>query len=128
MPQFLRGAAIVAAAIVSSGLALQATAQMPVDAASDRRAGDYVHFEAFGEPGRMSDLSDVATVRSNSADYFDSELADCTVGTSGCSADTVYELADRFCQALEFDDAVRWRLSRSGEQLTLHWAICGLKK
>jgi len=106
-----------------------ASAQMPVDGASDRRAGGYVYFKAFGKPKLpMEDLTDVAKVRGDSADYFESELATCETGKPGCSADTVYELADRFCQALEFEEAVTWRTSLDGDKLTLHWAVCGLKE
>ena len=117
-----------AAALACCLGAVPAIAQVPVEAASDRRAGDYAYFQAFGEPGRMSDLTSVSKVRANSADYFESELADCKLADPACSADTVYELADRFCQAMEFDEAVTWRLSKTDERLTLHWTVCGLKK
>lgn len=106
-----------------------ALAQVPVDAASDRRASDYAYFQSFGQPlTPFRDLENVDAVRKDSQRYFTTSLATCTIGKPGCDADTVYELADRFCQGLEFDDAVTWRLSKQGDWLVLHWAVCGLKK
>ena len=103
-------------------LAGTASAQVPSDAASDRRLGDYVYFQSFGEPKTpFEDLEDAAQVRGNSAEYFHSELAT-------CDADNVYELADRFCQSLEFHEAASWRTSRDGDELVLHWVVCGFKK
>lgn len=116
-----------AAAIVAPLSA--ALAQVPVDAASDRRPDSYVFFKAFGEPDLpFKDLHDVQSVRANSARHFKSELATCKLTDKTCSADTVYELADKFCQALEFSEAVSWRTSKSDDTLTLHWVICGLKR
>ncbi len=104
-------------------------AQVPVDAASDRRPDKYAFFQTFGEPQLpFENLTDVQSVRRNSDRFFESALANCEIGAKGCSADTVYELADRFCQALEFNEAVSWRTSKTDNKLTLHWAICGLKK
>ena len=98
-------------------------------AASDRRAGDYVYFQSFGKPDvPFKNLENAAQVRDSSARYFESDLATCNTTKSTCDADNVYELADRFCQALEFDEAVTWRLSRKNDVLKLHWAVCGLKK
>lgn len=106
-----------------------AVAQVPVDAASDRLLGDYIYFQSFGEPRTpFENLEDVGQVRANSAEYFKSQLATCDTNKSTCSPDTVYALADRFCQALEFHEAANWRVSRDGDKLVLHWAVCGLKK
>lgn len=106
-----------------------ALAQVPPDAASDRRVGDYVFFQPFGEPKTpFENLEDAAQVRSASGTYFNSKLATCDTRKETCDADNVYELADRFCQALEFHEAATWRTSRDGDDLVLHWAICGLKK
>lgn len=121
-------AALAVAAFVAA-YAMPAMAQVPVDAASDRRAGDYAFFQSFGKPDiPFEDLEDVAQVRSNSSRYFESDLATCDTTKASCDADKVYELLDRFCQALEFDGAVTWRLSRRKNELKLHWAVCGLKK
>lgn len=104
-------------------------AQVPPDAASDRRLGDYVFFQSFGEPKTpFENLEDAAQVRSASGTYFNSKLATCDTRKETCDADNVYELADRFCVALEFHEAATWRTSRDGDDLVLHWAICGLKK
>ena len=117
------------AALLTAAIAIPAAAQVPVDAASDRRAGDYVYFQSFGKPDvPFKNLENVAQVRDSSARYFESDLATCNTTKSTCDADNVYELADRFCQALEFDEAVTWRLSRKNDVLKLHWAVCGLKK
>ncbi len=106
-----------------------ATAQVPPDAAGDRRLGDYIYFQSFGEPKTpFEDLEDAAQVRTNSAEYFHSELATCDTRKATCDADNVYELADRFCQSLEFHEAASWRTSRSGDELVLHWVVCGFKK
>ncbi|MEO1544227.1 MAG: hypothetical protein AAFR75_09450 [Pseudomonadota bacterium] len=106
-----------------------AVAQVPVDAASDRRVGDYVFFKTFGEPKLpFDDLEDVSAVRAKSDDYFRSELATCEIEKPTCNPDTVYELADRFCEALEFHEAATWRVSKDDDELTLHWVVCGLKK
>ena len=106
-----------------------ASAQVPVDAASDRRAGDYAYFQSFGVAKTpMLDLDDVSAVRADSDRYFLSALATCAIGKASCNPETVYELADRFCQAMEFDEAVTWRLSRQGERLVLHWTVCWLKE
>ena len=121
-------AALIAAAFVAA-YAMPAMAQVPVDAASDRRAGDYVFFQSFGKPDiPFEDLEDVAQVRSNSSRYFESDLATCDTKKATCDANSVYGLADRFCQALEFDEAVTWWVSRRNDELKLHWAVCGLKK
>lgn len=105
-----------------------ALAQVPVDAASDRRLGDYIHFQSFGEPKTpFQDLESASQVRKDSAAYFESKLATCDTTKDTCDADNVYELADRFCQSLEFHEAATWRTSRDGDQLVLHWAVCGLK-
>ncbi|MEL7047521.1 MAG: hypothetical protein AAFO75_00930 [Pseudomonadota bacterium] len=112
-----------------AAMAAPALAQVPVDAASDRRVGSYVFFKAFGEPKLpFEDLESAAGVRAKSQDYFRSELATCDVEKPTCNPDTVYELADRFCEALEFHEAATWRVSRDGDKLVLHWAVCGLKK
>lgn len=112
--------------VVAAGTA---SAQVPVDAASDRRVGDYVYFKTFGEPKLpFEDLEDVAKVRANSGDYFNSKLATCKIGTTTCSVDMVYELADRFCEALEFHEAATWRVSRDADRLVLNFAVCALKK
>jgi hypothetical protein len=105
-----------------------ATAQVPVDAASDRKVSEYVYFQSFGQPDRIDNLSDANMVRKESAKYFRSTLATCTLREETCSADTVYELADRYCQALEFHEAVTWRTSKSDRVLALHWVVCGFKK
>lgn len=110
-------------------LAAPALGQVPVDAASDRRLGDFIYFQSFGEPKTpFEDLESAASVRSDSAEYFSSELATCDIATEACDADNVYELADRFCQALEFHEAATWRVSKNDGKLVLHWAVCGLKK
>ncbi|MCH9809143.1 MAG: hypothetical protein K0U74_15565 [Alphaproteobacteria bacterium] len=120
---------LLAAGIVATGLATQAAAQVPFDAASDRRLGDYIYFKAFGEPKTpFEDLDSVGQVRANSSEYFRSELATCDSRKDTCDADNVYELADRFCQSLEFHEAATWRVSKDGDELVLHWAVCGLKK
>ncbi len=125
----LKRVALLSAAVLAAACGMPAIAQVPVDAASDRRAADYVYFQSFGKPDiPFEDLEDVAKVRSNSSRYFESDLATCDTKKSTCDADTVYELADRFCQALEFDGAVTWRVSRDDDELKLHWAVCGLKK
>ncbi|MEM1371467.1 MAG: hypothetical protein AAGG72_04460 [Pseudomonadota bacterium] len=104
-------------------------AQVPVDAVSDRRLGDYVFFQPFGTPKvPFDDLEAITSVRENSAAFFDSKLATCQIAKPTCDPDAVYELADRFCQSLEFHEAATWRLSQSAGELVLHWAICGLKK
>lgn len=122
-------ARLILAAVFLAGLCVQASAQVPVDAASDRRLGDYVYFKAFGEPKTpFEDLESVGQVRANSSDYFSSELATCDSRNDTCDADNVYELADRFCQSLEFHEAATWRVSKDGDELVLHWAVCGLKK
>ena len=125
----LKRLAKLSATVIAAAFAMPAVAQVPVDAASDRRAGDYVYFQSFGKPDiPFEGLEDVAQVRSNSARYFESDLATCSTKKSTCDADNVYELADRFCQALEFDGAVTWRVGRDDDELKLHWAVCGLKK
>lgn len=122
----MKGLAGLAGVMALSGLA---RAQVPVDAASDRRAGEYAYFQSFGVPKTpMLDLDDVSAVRADSDRYFLSALATCSIGKAGCDAEVVYELADRFCQSMEFDEAVTWRLSRQGERLVLHWTVCGLKE
>ena len=120
---------LLAVGILTAGFAIQASAQVPADAASDRRLGDYIYFKAFGEPKvPFEDLESVGQVRANSSEYFRSELATCDSRKATCDADNVYELADRFCQALEFHEAATWRVSKDGDELVLHWAVCGLKK
>lgn len=121
---------LLSLALLSPCLAGTAFAQMPVDGASDRRASDYAYFQSFGEPDLpFRDLNDAAKVRKKSDDYFETELATCEIAHKSCNPDTVYELADRFCQSLEFDNAVTWRTSNpDGDELILHWTICGLKK
>lgn len=105
------------------------SSQVPPDAASDRRIGDYVYFQSFGEPKvPFEDLEDVDAVRDVSSAYFRSELATCNLRKKTCDIDKVYELADRFCQALEFHEAVTWRTSRNWDKLALHWVVCGFKK
>ncbi|MBU2581693.1 MAG: hypothetical protein KJ622_08245 [Alphaproteobacteria bacterium] len=117
------------AGIVLTGLAIPVLGQVPVDAASDRRLGDYIYFQSFGEPKLpFENLESAGQVRANSADYFRSELATCDTSKDTCDADNVYELADRFCESLEFHEAATWRASRDGDDLVLHWAVCGLKK
>lgn len=107
---------------------LPASAQVPVDAASDRKVADFVYFQSFGQPDRIDELVDTAMVRKDSAKYFRTTLATCTFTHAACSADMVYELADRYCQALEFHEAVSWRTSKSDRVLALHWVVCGFKK
>jgi len=120
--------AVAMFATAATGWAAVAVAQVPVDAASDRRAGAYVYFQSFGAPALMNDLVDVQAVRADSARYFTTRLATCALADEACSADTVYELADRFCQAVEFEEAVTWRTSKTETDLVLHFAVCGLKK
>jgi len=111
-----------------AGLVSPVLAQVPVDAASDRRAGRYAYFQSFGAPATpFINFNDVGVARARSSRFFGSVLATCELGATGCDADVVYALADRFCQALEFDEAVTWRLSRAGNTLILHWSVCGLK-
>jgi hypothetical protein len=125
----LKRVAQLSAVVLAAACGMPVAAQVPVDAASDRRAGDYAYFQSFGKPDvPFEDLEDVAQVRSNSSKYFESDLATCDTTKATCDADNVYELADRFCQALEFDGAVTWRVSRDDDELRLHWAVCGLKK
>ncbi|KUO54596.1 MAG: hypothetical protein APF80_06765 [Alphaproteobacteria bacterium BRH_c36] len=113
---------------IALGLALPALAQVPVDAAGDRRVDDYVFFQSFGEPKTpFKDLESAGQVRADSAEYFRSELATCDTRKETCDPDNVYELADRFCQSLEFHEAATWRVSRDGDELVLHWAVCGLR-
>ena len=116
-------------AVAGIGLPNPAWAQVPVDAASDRRPSEYVFFQSFGEPRTpFENLNEVRSVRENSARYFRSELATCKIDKENCRAELVYELADRFCQALEFTDAVTWRISKDDDELTLHWVVCGLQR
>ena len=125
----LRKMALVGCVVALGSMIGPALAQVPVDAASDRRPDQYAYFQSFGQPMLpFENLTDPATVRANSKEHFESTLATCTLDSRTCSADTVYELADRFCQALEFTEAVSWRTSKDDVTLTLHWAICGLKK
>lgn len=122
-----RAASMIALAAMTAAAPL--AAQVPADAASDRRLGDYVHFQSFGEPDLpFENLESAAQVRARSSDYFVTELATCQIAKDTCDADNVYELADRFCQALEFHEAASWRVSNDGEKLVLHWAVCGFKK
>lgn len=115
--------------LATTVLAGGAAAQVPVDAVSDRKVGDYVYFKAFGEPKLpFEDLEDAAEVRANSEDYFRSSLATCKTEKPSCNPDTVYQLADRFCEALEFHEAATWRVSKDGNELVLHWAVCALKR
>lgn len=123
------GRSIVAALAALAAFPAVASAQVPVDAASDRRMGDFVHFQSFGAPNIPFDnLEDVAQVRAESGRYFKSELATCDTKKDTCDPDNVYELADRFCQSLEFHEAATWRVSRDGDELVLNWVVCGLKK
>ncbi len=119
----------MAAVVGAAALCSVASAQVPVDAASDRRMGDFVFFQSFGTPDvPFRNLETAAQVRADSSEYFKSELATCKTEKESCNPDTVYELADRFCQSLEFHEAATWRVSRDGDELVLHWAVCGLKK
>lgn len=121
--------AALANCVLAVGLTLPAFAQVPFDAAADRRIGDYLFFQSFGEPKTpFEDLETAGQVRANSAKYFSSKLATCDTRKTTCDADNVYELADRFCPSLEFHEAATWRVSRDGDELVLHWAVCGLKK
>lgn len=109
-------------------LAFAAAAQVPVDAASDRKASNYSYFQSFGQPDRIDDLVDPSMVRADSAKYFRSTLATCQFSNEACNQDRVYELADRYCQSLEFHEAVTWRTSKSDRVLALHWVVCGFQK
>lgn len=120
---------MLAALVAAGGWPAAALAQMPFDAASDRRVGDYVYFQSFGEPKLpFEDLESVAQVRGDSDDYFKSKLATCEIEKPTCNPDVVYELADRFCEALEFHEAATWRVSKDDDELVLHWVVCALKK
>ena len=115
--------------LIAVGLTTPTLAQVPADAASDRRLGDYIYFQSFGQPKiPFADLESVGQVRADSSLYFSSELATCDTNKDSCDADNVYELADRFCESLEFHEAATWRVSNGGEALVLHWVVCGLKK
>jgi len=119
----------VACCLVAVTLAAPAFAQVPADAASDRRLGDFIYFMSFAQPSTpFKALDSVGKIRSDSSEYFSSELATCDVSNDTCDANNVYELADRFCQALEFHEAATWRVSENGDELVLHWTVCGLKK
>lgn len=122
-------AILLMAACVAGGAVVPAMAQVPFDAASDRRVGDYVYFQSFGEPKLpFEDLESAAQVRGDSDDYFKSKLATCEIEKPTCNPDVVYELADRFCEALEFHEAATWRVSKDDDELVLHWVVCALKK
>lgn len=130
MAEATRSSAIGLLVLAAAGaIAVPALAQVPFDAASDRRVGDYVYFQSFGEPKLpFEDLESVAQVRERSDKYFRSRLATCEIEKPTCNPDVVYELADRFCEALEFHEAATWRVSKDDDELVLNWVVCALKK